>query len=433
MPTPSSPVFSSNLLIIIPIEAFTCNPISHLLNLKELLTNMAPLVKLVIQILLGTTPIKENSYSIHKAETTPKPHHDVETFAPLLRSAISLSSTSWGYNRLDVFGAGGEVPTVQHKYWDGYQWNPSGKDLESLGSEITNPPVAVSWGKDRTDVFKVGLDNSVYHKYWDGSRWNPSKPEDWESLGGDFAVSYALAATSWGFNRLDVYGVGLDKDDNYAVWHKYWDGSSWGPSHGSGWEHLGGDFISEPAALSRGPGLLDVVAVDSSLNLLHKFFDGSKWTEWEVLGENFYSTPTVVSWGKDRLDVFGLKHDSKLWHKYWNGNQWSEWEDFGGQFVAAVAATSWGPNRIDIVGLGYDSAYHYKYWDGHQWNPSADGWYSKNGTFYSAPSLVSWGENRLDIFGVDTESNLAHQTWYGNGWYPSSNSWENLGGPVQPF
>lgn len=149
---------------------------------------MAPLVKLAVQILLGTTLVTDNSYSIHKAETTPRPHHDVETFAPLLRSAISLSSVSWGYNRLDVFGAGGEVPAVQHKYWDGYQWNPSGKDLESLSSKVTNPPVAVSWGKDRTDIFKVGLDKSVYHKYWDGSRWNPSKPEDWDSLGGDFAL-----------------------------------------------------------------------------------------------------------------------------------------------------------------------------------------------------------------------------------------------------
>lgn len=394
---------------------------------------MAPLINLAIQILLGTTPVTENSYSIHKAETTSIPHHDVEALAPLLRSAISLSSVSWGYNRLDVFGAGGEVPAVQHKYWDGYQWNPSGKDLESLGNEITNPPVAVSWGKDRSDIFKVGLNNSVYHKYWDGSRWNPSKPEDWESLGGDFASSYALAATSWGYNRLDIYGVGLDKDDKYAVWHKYWAGSSWGPSHGSGWEHLGGDFISEPAALSRGPGLLDVMAVDTDHKLQHKFFDGGKWTEWEELGEEFYSTPTVVSWDKDRLDIFILKRDNKLWHKYWDGSQWSGWEDFGGKFVAAVAATSWGPNRIDIVGLGHDSAYHYKYWDGHQWNPSAEGWYAKNGTFYSAPSLVSWGENRLDIFGVDQGSNLAHQTWYGSGWYPSSNSWENLGGPVQPF
>ena len=90
---------------------------------------MAPLVNLAIQILLGTTPVTENSYSIHKVETTPKPNHDVKTFTPLLRSAISLSSVSWGYNRLDVFGAGTEDPAVHHKYWDGYKWNPSGKEL----------------------------------------------------------------------------------------------------------------------------------------------------------------------------------------------------------------------------------------------------------------------------------------------------------------
>lgn len=396
---------------------------------------MAPLVNLAIQILFGTTPVTDKSYSTHNVETTPTPHHDVQTLSPLVRSSISLSSISWGYNRLDVFGASDKSPAaVEHKFWDGYQWNPSGKNLESFGNEITSPPAAVSWGKERTDIFSVGPNSNVYHKCWDGSQWNPPKPGEWENLGGDFAYSYALAAVSWGPNRLDIVGVGSDKDDKYAVWHKYWDGSSWGPSDDpKEWEHLGGDFISEAAAVARGPGLLDVVAVDSNLKLLHKFYHYGKWNDWEELGDHFYSTPTVVSWGEGRLDIFAIKADRKLWHKYWDGSQWSGWENLGGQFTAAVSATSWGPNRIDIVGLGYDSAYHYKYWNGEKWQPSVEDWYAKNGTFNSAPSVVSWGDNRLDIFGVDKGNNLAHQTWYGSGWYPSGNSWENLGGPVQSF
>ena len=389
---------------------------------------MAPLLQLVIQILLGSTPTEKllspEGTHIQKADQVVKP------LSPLLRSSISLSSISWGFNRLDVYASGLSDKDIQHKYWDGYQWGPSVKELESLGGYTESPPVAVSWGPDRNDIFTNGGDGGIYHKYWDGSGWKPSE-NDWENLGGKLTWSYALAVTSWASNRLDVFGVGPDGEDQNALWHKYWDGSAWKPD-GDKLEHLGGNFISEPAVVSWGPDRIDVFAVDRKRNLLHRYWDGSDWISWEILGTKFASTPTAVSWGKDRLDVFGVLTNGTLFHKYWDGSQWSGWEDFGGNFDAAVAVTSWGVNRLDIVGLG-DSQYHYKYWDGSQWNPSVSSWYPKNGSFYSAPSLVSWAENRLDIFGVGSDNELTHQTWYGTGWWPSSTTWETLGGPLQSF
>lgn len=391
---------------------------------QNLSTIMAPLVRIAIQYLLGSSHLNKPC------------HQDVEdkTVSPLVRSSISLSTFSWAHNRLDVFGTGPDGD-VKHKWYDGYQWNPlSVEALESLGYYTTEPPAAISWGPDRTDVFVVGGgDGSLWHKYWDGSGWRPSV-KGFEKLGGKLAYSYALAATTWGQNRLDIFGVGPDSDDKYALWHKYWDGSSWNPSDNK-LEHLGGDFVSEPAAVSWGPNRLDVFAIDRHRNLLHRYWDGTNWVEWEVLGENFASTPTAVSWGPDRLDVFVVRAGriSNLFHKYWDGHQWSDWENLGGDFISAVSVTSWSKNRFDIVGLGPDFAYYYKYWDGYQWNPSVTDWIPKHGNFSSAPSLVSWGENRLDIFGVDADSKLGHQTWYGSGWYPSEKSWEALGGPLQSF
>jgi hypothetical protein len=75
---------------------------------------------------------------------------------------------------------------------------------------------------------------SMYHKYWDGSNWGPSKT-DWEWLGGVF--NSPPAAVSWGSNRLDIFGLGTDN----SMYHKYWDGSNWGPSK-IDWEGLGGVF-----------------------------------------------------------------------------------------------------------------------------------------------------------------------------------------------
>lgn len=393
---------------------------------------MAPLLKLAVNFLLASSRI-DNLCPQYGSQWPISDHAEDKTISPLVRSSISLSSVSWGPQRLDVFASGSDG-NVKHKYLYDYQWGPSNEGLESLGGYTDSPPTAVSWGSDRLDVFTIGENQSIYHNYWDGSNWQPSL-KDWEQLGGDLTFSYALAATSWGENRLDIFGIGPDSDDHNALWHKYWDGSSWNPSDNK-LEFLGGDFISEPAAVSWGPDRLDVFAIDRKHNLLHRYWDGSNWISWEILGENFASTPTAVSWGKNRLDVFAVRVNGtsgNLLHKYWDGYQWSDWENFGGNFYSAVSVASWVENRLDIVGLGEDFAYHYKYWDGTQWNPSGTDWYSKGGSFHSAPSLVSWGHNRLDIFGVGSDSNLNHQTWTGEGWYPSANSWETLGGPLNSF
>ncbi len=42
-----------------------------------------------------------------------------------------------------------------------------------------------SWGQNRLDIFGLGLDGAMYHKAWDGTAWRPSI-NDWERLGGIF-------------------------------------------------------------------------------------------------------------------------------------------------------------------------------------------------------------------------------------------------------
>jgi hypothetical protein len=391
---------------------------------------MAPLLEVAIQVLLGSATTNKILSPFRAGYNQVAQNIEaVKSF-----SGISISSISWAFNRQDVFAIGTQKD-VQHKYWDGYQWGPSVTDLESLGGEAATPPATVSWGPNRADIFTVGQDGDLHHKYWDGGSWQPSD-KGWETLGGNLSTDYPLTATAWGSNRLDVFGIGPDNFGHDALWHKYWDGSSWRPD-GTALESLGGPFVSGPAAVSWGHNRIDVFALNKYGDLLHGFWDGSNWVAWELFGRDFTGVPTAISWGENRLDVFGLRSDSKLYHRYWDGSQWSDWEDFGGPFSGTVAATSWGPNRIDLVGWGRDDRqYHYKYWDGYQWNPSGEGWSSKKGSFASAPSVVSWGKDRLDIYGVWDEAGdhqLAHQTWYGSGWYPEFDVWEKLGGNLTTF
>jgi hypothetical protein len=89
----------------------------------------------------------------------------------------------------------------------------------------------VSWGPNRLDVFGVGVDNVMLHKWWDGTNWQPSNSKVlWQRLDGASVIS-PPAAVSWAPNRLDVFGL----DEDNVVRHNWsWDGANWG-----GWEALG--------------------------------------------------------------------------------------------------------------------------------------------------------------------------------------------------
>ena len=90
----------------------------------------------------------------------------------------------------------------------------------------------VAWGENRLDVFVVGMNSALYHKWWNGSAWGPSVT-GYEHMGGRIQDQPKVVA--WGPNRLDAFVVGM----NSALYHKWWNGSAWGPSVTS-YEHMGG-------------------------------------------------------------------------------------------------------------------------------------------------------------------------------------------------
>jgi hypothetical protein len=90
----------------------------------------------------------------------------------------------------------------------------------------------VSWSSDRIDAFVLGTNRAMFHKWWNGSAWGPSVT-GYENMGG--ICLDAPEAASWGPNRLDVFVRGT----NRALFHKWWNGSAWGPSL-TGYERMGG-------------------------------------------------------------------------------------------------------------------------------------------------------------------------------------------------
>jgi len=191
-----------------------------------------------------------------------------------------------------------------------------------------------------------GTDCAMWHKWWNGSSWS-----NWESLGG--VLTSAPAVASWASNRLDCFVRGTDSH----MWHKWWNGSSW-----SGWEDLGGIIDGPPAAVSWGPNRIDCFARGTDNAMYHKWWNGSSWSGWENLGGVLSSGPAAASWAANRIDTFVRGTDNHMWHKWWNGSSWNGWEDLGGIIDGTPAAVSWGNNRIDCFARGMNAAMWHRWW-----------------------------------------------------------------------
>ncbi len=282
---------------------------------------------------------------------------------------------------------------------------------ESLGGKITSNPAVVSWGANRIDVFARGTDGAVWHRWWNGRSWG-----GWESLGGKIPEGSNISAVSWGSNRIDLFVKGMDS----ALWHKWWDGRKWG-----GWESLGGKITSDPTAVCWGSNRIDIFARGTDGAVWHRWW-GGKWGGWESLGGKIPAGTNVsaVSWGANRLDLFVMGMNTALYHKWWDGSKWGGWENLGGKITSNPDAVCWGSNRIDIFARGTNGAVYHKWWNGRSWG----GFENLGGKIpdKTNSNTVAWSGNRLDSFVKGMNGALYHKWWNGSKW----GGWESLGGKM---
>ncbi len=285
---------------------------------------------------------------------------------------------------------------------------PDPNSWESRGGQIQSGVGGSAWSANRLDLCVQGMDNAIWHMWWDGSSWG-----GWESLGGQIADTPSVV--SWSSNRLDVFARGTDS----AVWHTWWDGSSWGAP-----ESLGGQIQGNVTAVAWGSNRLDLFVRGMDNAVYHKWFDGSNWAgSWESLGGQTGDQPTAVAWGSNRLDIFCRGTDNAVWHKWWDGSSWHDWESLGGQIQGTVTATSWAANRLDLFVHGMDDAVWHQWFDGSSWG---SGWESLGGQITNQPTAVCWGPNRIDAFARGTDGAVWHKWWDGSNW----GGWESQGGQI---
>ncbi len=268
--------------------------------------------------------------------------HSVESLGGTFTSDLDISS--WGPNRLDVFGKGTDN-ALWHKWWNGTSWS----GWQSMGGSLASGPSAVSWGANRIDVVARSSNSTLLHWWWDGTNWYS------DNIGGNIASDPDIS--SWGAGRLDVFGRGPDN----ALWHRAYD-SSYGYYP---WESLGGEIAGGPGAVSWAPGRIDIAARTPSNNIAHWWFASNAWNS-DMIPGTIISDPDLSSRGSGRLDLFARGSGGGLQHLWWeNSIGWSTtWEGLAGSLAGGPGAVSWEPtNRIDVVGRAADgSANHWGWW-----------------------------------------------------------------------
>ncbi|HKN45858.1 MAG TPA: hypothetical protein VJW23_18235 [Propionibacteriaceae bacterium] len=65
---------------------------------------------------------------------------------------------------------------------------------------------------------------------------------------------------------------------------------------------------------------------------------GPQWSDWDDLGGSFNAGPSVTSWSVDRLDVFARALGQTILHRAYNGSKWSAPEDLGPSIVGGPGA-----------------------------------------------------------------------------------------------
>ena len=250
---------------------------------------------------------------------------------------------------------------------------------------------------------------------------------------------HAIAATTCAPNHIDIFYL----EPNFSMAHKSWDGTQWGV----GWDQLGGEFSTVPAAVAtrarpQPPGSAgaaggkvaeivilkcraDVFAVGTDFAMYHlTLWDGvpAPGAPWSSLGGIFTSAPAAIVWQGGRIDLFGLGTDRAMYRKVWNGSAWSfAWERLGGTFSSQASVVALRPDRLDVLVRGADYTLRHRAFSP---NGPLNDWQNLGGSLASMPVAVSWGENRLDVFATGHDGALWHRWWDGEIW----NDWESLGG-----
>jgi hypothetical protein len=329
----------------------------------------------------------------------------------------------WFENNLHVFRRSSTTGgNLFHQMWDGQQWQPGPTDWQNIGGELYSDSTVVRYDSG-FDIYAVGSANNMIRKRWFSGAWYPG-PTDWEIYGEK--VTRTIGAAARVDITVDLFYVGLDNN----LYQKENDVFQFYPG-----KKVGGPIAGSPAAFSTHPNVFGALIVGPDKNLLRKTWNFGDWVpagdDYEDLGGELMADPAVLTYEyhipdnpPGPLDVFAVGTNRNLLHKKWDGTKWlpgpRDWDNLGGQMHGTPAAVSLGDNLVDVVVPGPDNRLYHTSYNGFQWRPLQN----LGVTALDSPAMVSPGPTRLDIFYTGSDGGVHQKTWDKTWWLP----WEDRGG-----
>ncbi len=339
---------------------------------------------------------------------------DHAAWPPVASMRGNVGTTSASGLRVNLFVRGSDRK-LWERYWNGssWSWNDTGREVAGRPAVLVRGNTGSTNGADvRLNMFVQGLDNRLWERYWNGSAWNwvdTGRSVDGEPL---ILARGNIGSTAGGDIRLNVFVRGADR----RLWERYWDGSAWS------WVDTGRMVAGRPVALVRGD-LASVSGSDVRINLFvrgedyklwERYWNGSSWT-WVDTGMYVSDDPVVIVRGDlgsvagsgIRINLFVKGLDGKLWERYWNGSSWS-WNDTGRGIVGRPSILMRGAThtvtgsdvRINLFARGTDGRLWERYWNGTTWS-----WIDTGRATDSDPLVIARG-NLGSVSGSDVRINL---------------------------
>lgn len=259
-----------------------------------------------------------------------------------------------------------------------------------ISGEVIQVPHAVAGTGDCLDMFAVDPKYSIQHRQWRAGEWT-----EWQSMTGEAGGPTLTAPRAvWSTpTRLDIFVLGT----NLGIWHKYREGSGWSDE----WSSLGSLWLTPPHVLSRGPGRIDAVAINSQSGLSHARYQDGEWSHWQTDDAVSISRPFAVDSG-DKLHVFVLGENRGVYHYTWD-KEWTEPTPLHGTVISPPRAVAWPDGGIDVFVVGQDSAMFRRAYRGGVWHD----WRPIGGRAFSPPSIIAH-DRTVELFVLGADSAIWH-------------------------